>query len=99
MKLLHLTAGPRAATDLVHLDSETGEIVVANKIDHEQFPFLNFTVRATDSGVPPRSSLADIFIQVLDENDNNPYFVGDVSNITVREDAPVGECAAHRSYP
>jgi len=42
--------------------------------------------------VPPRSSLADIFIQVLDENDNNPYFVGDVSNITVREDAPVGEC-------
>ncbi|GFG38793.1 hypothetical protein Cfor_02805 [Coptotermes formosanus] len=82
--------GPRAATELVHLDSETGEIVVANKIDHEQFPFLNFTVRATDSGVPPRSSLADIFIQVLDENDNNPYFVGDVSNITVREDAPIG---------
>jgi len=32
---------------------------------------------------------------VLDENDNNPYFVGDVSNITVREDAPVGECSAH----
>jgi hypothetical protein len=90
-----LTAGPRAATDLVHLDSETGEIVVANKIDHEEFPFLNFTVRATDSGVPLRSSLADVFIQVLDENDNNPYFVGDVNNITVREDAPVGECILH----
>jgi hypothetical protein len=90
-----LTAGPRAATDLVHLDSETGEIVVANKIDHEEFPFLNFTVRATDSGVPLRSSLADVFIQVLDENDNNPYFVGDVTNITVREDAPVGECMLH----
>jgi hypothetical protein len=96
---LNLTSGPRAATELVHLDSETGEIVVANKIDHEQFPFLNFTVRATDSGMPPRSSLADIFIQVLDENDNNPYFVGDVSNITVREDAPVGESAVHVSYP
>ncbi|XP_069668723.1 cadherin-23 isoform X2 [Periplaneta americana] len=82
--------GPRDATDLVHLDSETGEIVVASKIDHELFPFLNFTVRATDSGIPPRSSLVDVFIQVLDENDNNPYFVGDVNNITVREDAPVG---------
>jgi hypothetical protein len=49
--------------------------------------------------VPPRSSLADIFIQVLDENDNNPYFVGDVSNITVREDAPVGECVVHMICP
>jgi hypothetical protein len=95
IKTLELTAGPRAATGLVHLDSETGEIVVANKIDHEQFPFINFTVRATDSGVPPRSSLADVFIQVLDENDNNPYFVGDVNNITVREDAPVGECVGY----
>jgi hypothetical protein len=54
-------------------------------------------VRATDSGVPLRSSLADVFIQVLDENDNNPYFVGDVNNITVREDAPVGECTVHVS--
>lgn len=68
---------------------------MANKIDHEQFPFINFTVRATDSGVPPRSSLADVFIQVLDENDNNPYFVGDVNNITVREDAPIGECIGY----
>ena len=47
-------------------------------------------MRATDSGIPPRSNLVDVFIQVLDENDNNPYFIGDVNNITVREDAPLG---------
>ncbi|XP_067000515.2 cadherin-23 [Anabrus simplex] len=83
--------GQPSTIGLVHLDAETGEVVVANKIDREQTPWLNFTVRATDSGIPSRSNLVDVFIQVLDENDNNPYFIGDVSNITVREDAPTGE--------
>ena len=66
-------------------------MVVASRIDHEQTDWLNMTVRATDSGVPPRSTFVDVFIQVLDENDNNPYFVGDITNITIREDTPVGK--------
>lgn len=47
-------AGPQDIIDLVHLDKESGEIVVANRIDHEMYEWLNFTVRATDSGVPAR---------------------------------------------
>ena len=39
---------------MVNLDPETGEMVVANKIDREQYSWLNLTVRATDSGVPSR---------------------------------------------
>lgn len=77
-------------TGLVHLDQQTGEMVVASRIDHEQTDWLNMTVRATDSGLPPRSTFVDVFIQVLDENDNNPYFVGDITNITITEDTPVG---------
>jgi len=64
--------------------------VVANKIDHEQHQWLNFSVRATDSGVPARSSLVDVYITVLDENDNNPYFVGGSKNYTISENAPPG---------
>ncbi|XP_044252213.1 cadherin-23 [Drosophila takahashii] len=75
---------------LMHLDSQTGEIVVASKIDHEQHQWLNFSVRATDSGVPSRSSLVDVYITVLDENDNNPYFVGGSKNYTISENAPPG---------
>ncbi|KAK6628109.1 hypothetical protein RUM44_010591 [Polyplax serrata] len=82
--------GSKAITGLLHLDAETGEIVVANKIDHELTPWLNFSVRATDSGVPSRSSLVEVFVQVLDENDNNPHFLGDLTNITIREDTRVG---------
>lgn len=40
--------------DLVNIDRETGEMVVADRIDHEKYKWLNFTVRATDSGEPPR---------------------------------------------
>lgn len=83
-------AGPQKIIDLVHLDKESGEIVVANRIDHELYEWLNFTVRATDSGVPARSSLVDVFIQVMDENDNNPYFIGDLNNFTIAENSPIG---------
>lgn len=82
--------GPKEITELLHLDMETGEIVVSNKIDYEIFPWLNFTVRATDSGHPPRSSLAEVFIQVIDENDNNPYFPIDTTNFTVYENSMIG---------
>lgn len=37
-----------------------------------------------------RSSLVEVYIQVLDENDNNPYFVVDIHNVTVMENAKVG---------
>lgn len=46
--------GPKDTVDLVQIDSESGEIVVANKIDQEIHQWLNYTVRATDSGVPER---------------------------------------------
>ena len=81
---------PKEITDLVHLDAETGEMVVANKIDREIYSWLNVTVRATDSGIPPRSSLSEVYVQVLDENDNNPYFVSDTSNVTALENAKIG---------
>lgn len=76
--------------ELIHLDVESGEIVVANKIDHETYQWLNFSVKATDSGFPPRSSLVDVFISVLDENDNNPYFLTTTKNFTVSENAALG---------
>ncbi|KAH8360154.1 hypothetical protein KR093_011089 [Drosophila rubida] len=82
--------GNPAYRNLIHLDAQTGAIVVANKIDHEQHQWLNFSVRATDSGVPPRSALVDVYVTVLDENDNNPYFIGGSKNYTISENAEPG---------
>ncbi|XP_076057455.1 cadherin 88C isoform X2 [Oratosquilla oratoria] len=88
--ITYLLEGVSEIHRLIHLDTETGEVVVADRVDREKFPWLNFTIRAEDSGVPPRSSVVDVFVQVIDENDNNPVFVQAPSNLTVREDTPPG---------
>jgi cadherin 23 len=31
-------------TELVHLDSDSGDLIVANRIDHEVYDWFNFTV-------------------------------------------------------
>ncbi|XP_072938602.1 cadherin-23 [Epargyreus clarus] len=87
--------GPQELTSLVHLDSSTGEIVVANRIDHEVYPWINLTVKAVDSGVPPRYAVVDLFIQVLDENDNNPIFDSSAFEYRVLEDVDPGTTIAN----
>ena len=52
--------------ELVHLDSLSGEMVVAGKIDRERHAWINLTARASDSGTPMRTSLVPVFIQVWD---------------------------------
>ncbi|XP_052863308.1 cadherin-23 [Anopheles cruzii] len=82
--------GEKAVLELLHVDDHTGEIVVRNRIDHEEFGWLNFSVRATDFGIPSRASFVEVFVQVLDENDNNPYFVDGVGDFYVSENATIG---------
>lgn len=89
--ITYALGGPPEVLHFLHLDRDSGELVVANRIDREQYEWLNVTVRATDNGYRSRSSLVDVFVQVLDENDNNPVFVGDVQNVTVLENSRIGE--------
>lgn len=56
--------GPIELLELVHLDSETGEIVVAGKIDRERYAWINLTARAFDGGSPNKTGSAPVFIQV-----------------------------------
>ncbi|CAH1406526.1 unnamed protein product [Nezara viridula] len=82
--------GAKKYGDLIKLDSATGELVVGSRIDREQVSWINFTVKATDSGLPMRSSFAEVFIQVIDENDNNPVFLSDINNISIWENSTIG---------
>ncbi|XP_014258581.1 cadherin-23-like isoform X2 [Cimex lectularius] len=80
----------QSITELINLDPSTGELVVGSRLDREQVSWINVTVKATDSGIPPRSSFVDVYIQVLDENDNNPYFVTELNSINVLENTTIG---------
>lgn len=42
--VVYTLEGPLELTNLIHLDKDSGEIVVANKIDHELHNWLNLTV-------------------------------------------------------
>nr|XP_027198229.1 cadherin-23-like [Dermatophagoides pteronyssinus] len=76
---------------LLRINSTTGEISVLGRIDREIYNWLNLTVRAIDHGDPPLSGTAEIAIQVLDENDNNPVFDDEnLHKVTIPEDAPIG---------
>ena len=59
-----LFLGPIELLELVHLNSETGEVVVSGKIDRERFAWINLTAKASDSGMPRRSSFVPVLIQV-----------------------------------
>ncbi|XP_067141770.1 cadherin-23 isoform X2 [Centruroides vittatus] len=89
--LLYYLEGNPELTRLVRLDRKSGEITANNKIDREVFAWLNLTVLATDNGVPPLTGTAQLFIQVLDENDNNPIFNEGPNEFYIPENAEVGQ--------
>ncbi|XP_053179575.1 protocadherin alpha-3-like [Scomber japonicus] len=57
---------------MVHVNSETGDIVSLQSFNFEELKTFQFKVQATDSGVPPLSSNVTVNVFILDENDNNP---------------------------
>lgn len=72
LKTCSFILGPEEQLNLVHMESATGELVVASKIDHETHTWLNLTVKAIDSGVPSRHAVVDLFIQVCLPNNVLP---------------------------
>uniref|UniRef100_A0A670IKD8 Cadherin domain-containing protein n=1 Tax=Podarcis muralis TaxID=64176 RepID=A0A670IKD8_PODMU len=50
-------------------------MVIARPLDREQVAAYNITITASDQGMPPLSSTTLILLQVLDKNDNAPYFM------------------------
>lgn len=76
---------------LLRINQTTGEVTVLGRIDREQFSWINVTVRAADSSKNPLHGTAELAIQVLDENDNNPIFDDEnLHKVTIPEDAPIG---------
>uniref|UniRef100_A0A3B4AML1 Uncharacterized protein n=1 Tax=Periophthalmus magnuspinnatus TaxID=409849 RepID=A0A3B4AML1_9GOBI len=61
-----------------------GTLVVARPLDAEMQSVYNMTIQVTDG-----SSLATVFIRILDSNDNSPVFSQSAYDVSVSEDVPV----------
>ncbi|XP_048194924.1 cadherin-23 isoform X2 [Perognathus longimembris pacificus] len=84
--LLHLT--PPGYVQLE--DSSAGKVIANRTVDYEEVHWLNFTVRASDNGSPPRAAEIPVYLEIVDINDNNPIFDQPSYQEAVLEDVPVG---------
>ncbi|XP_072266589.1 protocadherin-20 [Pyxicephalus adspersus] len=70
------------------LDKQTGILTVSTMLDREEKERYRFTVKARDSGKPPKESVATVHITVLDKNDNSPRFINKDFSFFVPENFP-----------
>ncbi|XP_077589321.1 protocadherin alpha-5-like isoform X5 [Stigmatopora nigra] len=66
-------------SSLLHMNSDSGEILSLQSFDYEKVKTFQFKVLATDSGVPPLSSNVTVNVYILDENDNSPAILAPYS--------------------
>ncbi|XP_010211059.1 PREDICTED: protocadherin-23, partial [Tinamus guttatus] len=72
------------------LNSTSGKLLAVRSLDREDISNFTLVIECHDLGNPPRSSTAQLYITVLDENDNNPLFAKHHYQISVREDLQEG---------
>lgn len=82
------------------MDLLTGVLVVHHSLDYEENPKYTVTVRASDGSETSDErnvAFAVIYITILDENDNNPYFMFPTINCSVLENLPAftHTCSIH----
>nr|XP_033783043.1 protocadherin-1 isoform X2 [Geotrypetes seraphini] len=70
------------------IQNGTGTILSSISFDREQQSTYTFRLKAVDSGDPPRSAYVGVTINVLDENDNAPFFTSP-SNVTHEHITPL----------
>ncbi|XP_055980394.1 protocadherin beta-8-like [Sorex fumeus] len=66
------------------------ELVMDKALDREKEPELRLMLTAQDGGSPPRTGTAQVYIEVLDINDNAPEFEQSLYQVQIPEDTPIG---------
>ncbi|XP_039095434.1 protocadherin Fat 2 [Hyaena hyaena] len=81
----------RAGTSLAafSINQDTGMIQTLAPLDRESASCYWLTVLAVDRGSVPLSSVTEVYIEVMDVNDNPPRMSRPVFYPSVREDAPL----------
>uniref|UniRef100_A0A672SFB0 FAT atypical cadherin 1 n=1 Tax=Sinocyclocheilus grahami TaxID=75366 RepID=A0A672SFB0_SINGR len=72
------------------LDPATGFLYIAEKLDHETMHRHILTLMVRDQGVPVKSNVVRVIINVEDSNDNAPWFTSSQYTARVFETAAIG---------
>ncbi|KAM4621342.1 protocadherin alpha-8-like [Polymixia lowei] len=82
------------SVDKFDINSQSGEITVRDRLDHEENAAYEIRVQATDQGSSPRSGYTKVLVEVVDENDNAPEITMTSIISPLKEDAVVGTVIA-----
>ncbi|EEB19942.1 conserved hypothetical protein [Pediculus humanus corporis] len=72
------------------IDNTSGVVRLKKEVDYEREKKLNFTIWAHDSGVPQFSSSAEVIVNVINVNDNDPVFSQTEYKASVPENSFIG---------
>ncbi|XP_055524329.1 cadherin-87A [Wyeomyia smithii] len=75
------------------INNTTGLIRSKARIDYEQVSMIDFNVVVVDTGIPQLSSTAEVTVDVINANDNEPIFEAPEYQLTVLENSPTGTVA------
>ena len=71
------------------IDYESGQVILARKLDFEKIQSYNLTILARDSGIWPLYNHQILIVNVTDVNDNSPHFISCPSLLKLKENTPV----------
>ncbi|KAM4554628.1 protocadherin alpha-8-like isoform 9-T9 [Odontesthes bonariensis] len=71
-------------------ESVSAELVLQKALDREKQASIKLTLTALDGGIPIKSGMSEIIINVLDNNDNIPTFTKTLYKTSITENASVG---------
>ena len=71
--------------DIFSVDPMSGNLKVAKLLDREAVEIYILNISASDSGDPSRAAHTEVYVNVLDRNDNAPQFKPSVYSVSVSE--------------
>uniref|UniRef100_A0A6Q2Z7J2 Protocadherin-16 n=1 Tax=Esox lucius TaxID=8010 RepID=A0A6Q2Z7J2_ESOLU len=78
------------AGGMFSLNPNTGSLSIVKPIDREEQDLFNLTIVAQDHGVPALSSSQLLSVQVIDVNDESPWFHENQYQAQITENQPAG---------
>ncbi|CRK91477.1 CLUMA_CG005143, isoform A [Clunio marinus] len=97
-KLINGSDGDNGS-EYFEINNVTGVIRTKSRIDYETVKMIKFNVTVTDTGIPQLTSSAQIYVKIININDNAPQFNETEYNLNVNENAikrtSIGSVYAH----
>lgn len=97
-----LIGKPASYADYFSLNSSTAELKLLQPVSREQHQRFDLVIKAEQDNGHPLPAFANLHIEVLDENDQAPYFQAPSYHGFIIESAPVGttiSSSANLSFP